>query len=277
MISGLPLSAALNELKLTPDVSGDTALWVHRKVQGADWYFVASPKGKAFSGVLSFRAGGNAEIWDAVTGTVKAVASEEKNGRATVAIELPQAGSCFVVFRHDNEVERPMVAKTISSAPVNSNWTLEFPGGWGAPGSIQLTELKPWKDLEIADEGKAFSGTAAYTSTFDATNPEAGTNFILNLGKVAVIAKVFVNGKDIGTVWAEPYQLDITKAVVPGKNMLKVEVTSTWFNRLVYDAAQPEDKRKTWTISGPAKDNALRPSGLLGPVTVSVDKAGTNE
>jgi hypothetical protein len=47
---------------------------------------------------------------------------------------------------------------------------------------------------------------------------------------------------------------------------VQIEVTGTWFNRLVYDAGQPEEQRKTWTIDGPKKDAALRESGLLGPV-----------
>jgi hypothetical protein len=51
-----------------------------------------------------------------------------------------------------------------------------------------------------------------------------------------------------------------------------VEVTSTWFNRLAYDAGLPEDKRKTWTISGPEKGSPLRESGLIGPVTLVVEK-----
>jgi hypothetical protein len=51
-----------------------------------------------------------------------------------------------------------------------------------------------------------------------------------------------------------------------------VEVTGTWFNRLVYDANQPEDRRKTWTINGPSKDEALRESGLLGPVLITVQE-----
>ena len=55
-------------------------------------------------------------------------------------------------------------------------------------------------------------------------------------------------------------------------NEIRVEVTSTWFNRLAYDFSQPPEKRKTWTIwtakNVPClKPNAaLRPSGLLGPV-----------
>jgi hypothetical protein len=85
-----------------------------------------------------------------------------------------------------------------------------------------------------------------------------------------MIAKVTLNGKFLGTLWCTPYSLDVTDAVIAGNNSLKIEVTGTWFNRLVYDAAQPEDKRKTWTISGPSKDAPLRNSGLLGPATILI-------
>ena len=64
----------------------------------------------------------------------------------------------------------------------------------------------------------------------------------------------------------------MTGVVKPGKNTLKVAVTDTWFNRLVYDAGQPEPARRTWTIAGPRKGSALRDSGLIGPVKIIVGK-----
>ena len=56
--------------------------------------------------------------------------------------------------------------------------------------------------------------------------------------------------------------------VKEGENTLEIDVTSTWFNRLVYDASQPEDMRKTWVIAGPEAGKPLRQTGLLGPVTL---------
>jgi hypothetical protein len=89
---------------------------------------------------------------------------------------------------------------------------------------------------------------------------------------VEVIAKVRVNGKEAGTRWTSPYVLDVTKFLQEGENSLQVEVTSTWFNRLVYDAGLPEENRKTWTIAGPAANAPLKEYGLLGPVALeSVD------
>jgi len=49
---------------------------------------------------------------------------------------------------------------------------------------------------------------------------------------------------------------------------LRIDVTSTWFNRLAYDAGLPENERKTWTISAPPKNTPPKPAGLIGPVTL---------
>ncbi|MBL4674799.1 MAG: hypothetical protein JKY70_01100 [Mucilaginibacter sp.] len=266
VISGTSLSSALTKLNIMPDVSGEDALWSHRKIDGADWYFIASPKGQAFTGKLDFRTVGNAEIWDPVDGSVKPLPVQSGNGRTSVQIDLPLAGSCFVVFNHNGKAERAPTTTLVSTQTIGDTWKLEFPNGWGATQPLQLGRLQAWKDIDMPQEAKAFSGTATYTTTFDVSNTEAANKYIIDLGKVAMIAKVEVNGKDVGTVWAEPFRVDISKAVKPGKNQLKVEVTSTWYNRLAYDAAQPEDKRKTWTIDGPPKESKLRESGLLGPV-----------
>lgn len=278
LVSGMNLPEALTRLQLHPDLVGGDALWSHRSVNGADWYFVTAPKGKPFKGSLDFRNTGDIEIWNPVNGSTKPVASEQKNERTTISFDLPQAGSCFVVFYHNREQTNhntPAQTKTIPILQLDEPWTLSFPEGWGAPQSMQVNELKPWKDLEIAPEARAFSGTAAYTTTFkiDQTQTQSATYFSIGLGQVNMIARVTLNGKYIGTLWSEPYRLDITDALVPGKNSLKIEITSTWFNRLAYDAGLPEDKRKTWTISGPDKDSSLRNSGLLGPVTIFAEKS----
>jgi hypothetical protein len=271
LISGMTLAEALEKLQIAPDVTGGDALWTHRKVEGADWYFVCSPKGKPFKGTLDFRSIGNIEIWDPVTGKTQSVAGQQKQGRTSVTLDLPQAGSCFVVFNHNQEPNaaiKPTQTKIIAVMNLTAPWEVSFPTGWDAPGAIQVNELKPWKDLDMSPEAKAFSGTATYTTSFTIDKIQLGSHFSINLGAVNMIAKVTLNGKYLGTVWCDPYQLDLTGAIAPGKNSLKVEVTSTWFNRLAYDASMPEGQRKTWTISGPPKDSPLRNSGLLGPVTL---------
>lgn len=45
-------------------------------------------------------------------------------------------------------------------------------------------------------------------------------------GKVDESARVFVNGVEAGLVWANPFELDITKHVRKGQNTLRIEVAN---------------------------------------------------
>lgn len=274
IISGITLADALEQLDIAPDVKGSGSLWLHRKTENADWYFVTVPKDKSFQGELDFRNSGHAEIWDPLTGNVIPAIYEKKGDRTSVKISLPQAGSYFVVFRKDNPeipAKSAVEKQVITTIPLSQPWELKFPDGWGAPASFQISELKPWKDLDTSTEAKAFSGTVEYSSTFNIDNT-SGNRFILDLGRVDMIAEIIINGEPVRTVWTTPYKADVTKAVRPGKNTLQVKVTSTWFNRLVYDAGQPESNRKTWVLRWPDKNEPLRESGLMGPVTLSIEK-----
>ena len=279
VLSGMSLEEALSTLHLSPDVTvcnpdgTPEPSWLHRQTKGADWYFITAPRDLPFSGKLTMSTTGAASIWDPVTGDIIPIASQQENGKSTIRIDLPYAGSCFVVFDHKSKSKPvPSVSQTGSFA-IDSDWELSFPEGWGAPESVRLSSLKAWKDLDmLQEEGRAFSGTATYTRTVRLDKMEPGSSYRLNLGKVDEIAKVYVNGKEIRTLWCEPYSADVTGALHEGDNELKIELTSTWFNRLVYDASLPENLRKTWVISGPGKDSPLRPSGLLGPVSLTVNK-----
>jgi hypothetical protein len=270
MLSGMTIDESLAQLHLMPDVIGNGALWLHRQTKGADWYFVSAPYGSGFQGTLDFNCSGAAHVWDPVTGEITPAAVEKQEaGRTSVRFDLARAGSCFVVFDNTGKPAKIQPITELSKTRLTTAWTLLFPAGWGAPASLQTHELKAWKDLDVSPEAKAFSGTMTYTTTFDVGTLNKTTAYTLDLGRVEMIASIILNGKKLRTLWTPPYSLDVTDALKSGENTLQIEVTSTWFNRLVYDAGQPEDARKTWVIDGPRKDKELRESGLLGPVTLA--------
>jgi hypothetical protein len=274
VVSGSTIESAVQQLKMVPDVIGDDALWLHRQVEGADWYYICAPYGRGFQGDLSFNNMGNPKIWNPVTGEQEpATVIDRARGRTSIRFDLARAGSCFIVFRKTGKATAVLSdasRKITETKRLSGAWTLSFPKGWGAPASIQTTELKSWRDLDMNPEARAFSGTATYNMTFDIAKMATHATYTIDLGRVEMIAAVTLNGKRLSVLWAPPYCLDITKTLKTGKNELKVQVTSTWFNRLVYDAKQPEEKRKTWTINGPSKDAALKESGLMGPVVIYV-------
>ena len=79
------------------------------------------------------------------------------------------------------------------------------------------------------------------------------------------IARVKLNGRDLGVVWCHPWRVDITAALRIGANQLEIEVTNLWPNRLTGDSKLPAEQRRTQTNVGV---NAVLPSGLLGPVVL---------
>ena len=143
----------------------------------------------------------------------------------------------------------------------------------GAPRSLKIEDLQPWKDLDISPEGKAFSGTVNYSTIFSMNKIDPNCRYILDLGQVDMIADITINGKKLQPLWSTfttPYEVDVIDVVKKGKNKIEIDVTGTWYNRLVYDAGQPVELRKTWTIFGPGGDHPLKETGLLGPVNIKV-------
>jgi hypothetical protein len=95
---------------------------------------------------------------------------------------------------------------------------------------------------EHADLGiKYYSGTAVYRTTFKATAAPPAWTAILDLGEVANIAKVSVNGRSAGVLWKPPFRADVTRLLCNGSNTLEVHVANRWINRLIGDEAVPAD------------------------------------
>ena len=286
IVSDMSIDAAIKLLKIAPDVLVDTdpkdnaeVLWLHRQANGADWYFVCAPQGQGFKGKVRFRSLGKiCEIWNPMTGNAEPVAFDNDGTFSEVQLDLPVAGSCFVVFHQKAGVLPGQAIKSYrqtAESPLTASWELKFPAGWGTPESLQVEQLKAWKDLDMSAEAKAFSGTVQYATTFRLDDISPDRRYRLDLGSVEMIAVVTVNGKKFPAIWVSPYCVDITEAIQEGENTLTVDVTGTWFNRLVFDAGLPETERKTWTINGPSEKSELRKSGLLGPVILKTDQLET--
>jgi hypothetical protein len=177
---------------------------------------------------------------------------------------------------------------------ISGPWDVTFPPRLGAPEYVTFDKLISWS-LHSDTGVKYFSGTATYSKMFNvqAEMIAKGRALYLDLGKVAVIAQVKVNGRDLGILWKEPFRVEINEAVKPGNNTLEVKVTNLWVNRLIGDEQLPEDSDRLpggllkawpqWVLDGKpsptgrltfvtcriwSKDSPLQQSGLLGPVTL---------
>lgn len=155
-------------------------------------------------------------------------------------------------------------------------WDIKFiDGGPTLPAPIHTEKLASWTALGGDSATQTFAGTALYTLAFTVPKGTAGSAD-LDLGTVCQSARVRLNGKALGTVFTAPYRV-YGVTLLPGNNVLEVEVTSTSANRI-----RDLDVRKVqWKIFNPpnvlsagygAFDASRWPvadAGLLGPVTIT--------
>jgi hypothetical protein len=191
------------------------------------------------------------------------------DGYAKVKLNMERSGAVFLIVRKG--APKPVASKKemFSTSVISGEWKLEFSKGWGRDKPLVIDRLQSWHELDGSEEQKSYSGTVDYTIRFSHAASEAkARKVILDLGEVENVAEVEINGIPAGLRWTWPYEFDVTDKIREGANELKVKVTGSWHNRLRFDAKQPKEKRKTWTLGWPNADSPLQPSGLLGPVTL---------
>jgi hypothetical protein len=303
VIWGKELKQILAERGIRPDFiykgrNDSTDLdYIHRSTGLEEIYFVSNKKMQWAEAECEFRVKDMIpELWIPETGEIINDLSYKSDDQTTkLSIQLPPAGSVFVVFRQQSGQRNsfPLTKDVEGNFPVarlcpdplscitlSGSWDVKFPAGWGAPSDITFPELISWTSHK--DEGiKYFSGIATYNKEFEL--PEgmeiAGRHLYLDLGRVQMVADVYLNGNNLGILWKPPFQVDITKSALPGINRLVIEVANDWSNRIVGDQKLPKAKRFTSTnITSPTssgllwKDAPLLESGLLGPVQIFAQK-----
>ena len=264
------LPAALLATGCPPDVVMSAGLsFVHRSLEDAELYYIVNPGPKTEGLVVSFNIyGRKPTLMDPETGETKEVDYKMSNGRTCVALDMDVRDAVFILFDAQTDVLEQALPRREERADIalDGSWTIEL--GRGKVLDSPLFDLSCSDDNEV----KYFSGTAGYTIDFSLDTIREGAEYILELGKVHSIARVFVNGHDCGLAWTEPFALDVTPAVKEGKNKIEVRVTNGWYNRLAGDAAGAEN-RGTATWTSPYKipsDAPLHPAGLTGPVRLVV-------
>jgi hypothetical protein len=180
-----------------------------------------------------------------------------------------------IVMPLDNRADRPVEAAGptvyLSLERRESRVLVVMPGqhgvavaagdGAGTPEPIPIAVPGPWRVMDM--EGRAvtalapgdwttqrdlelFSGTLVYET--ELTLPRPPERIELDLGVVGDSAVVIVNGARLGSALWAPYRITRgSKAWRSGRNLLRVEVTNSSAN---------------------SYEGAMRPSGLIGPVTL---------
>ena len=278
VIAARTADQALADIGVIPDFQLSTMgadaelMFLHRTLPEGDIYFVLNRRDRPAAIDARFRVRGKAaEVWRAETGAVAAASYHVDGDLTTVPLQLAAHDAVFVVFRTPTDVTThalPVPEERVL-AGVEGVWQVSFQPGRGAPASIQLDRLSSW--TEHADPGiKYFSGTATYTHNVTVRRDwlRRDKRLLVDFGEVRDLGEVTVNGQLLGVVWRPPFRVDVTSALRPGQNRIEIKVTNVWANRLIGDA-QPGAAKIAFITGNAYQPGApLRPSGLLGPVSL---------
>ena len=287
-------SKYLSSIGIRPDFTADgTVRYIHRKMSGNELYFVSNRTNNNTRVNCEFRVEeGYPELWNPMNGERRALPEYSvSDGVISIPLQFEAYESYFIIFNKEensslSKEERNFYPK-IEAGTIEGSWDVSFDPKWGGPGMVRFDQLEDW--INRPEEGiKYYSGTAVYHKTFDCDMAGKDGKLFMDFGIVNYMARVKLNGKDLGIIWTTPWQVEITDAVEEKNNELEVEVVNLWPNRLIGDEAYSEDgivdgKWPEWVLNKkpiPGKrytfttwkhytiDSPLLSSGLLGPVSI---------
>ncbi|MCB9784283.1 MAG: glycosyl hydrolase [Candidatus Omnitrophica bacterium] len=275
----------LAEMDLPPDFESDGAIrYTHRRTDDLEIYFLASAASQTLEADCLFRVRDRIpELWNPITGENRRLPEySEKEGRTSIPLRFEPYQSFFIVFRHspDGTAESLSAKSNFPEVTYHETlsgpWRVYFDPEYGGPGDVVFDNLSDWS--QHSDPGiRYYSGIATYEKTFalPASIDLNSKSILIDLGEVQNLARVRLNGRDLGVTWCAPWRVEIGDVLKEKNNRLEIEVANLWPNRLIGDRLLPLEKQVAWTTWNPYKaDSELLPSGLLGPVRIATQEKG---
>lgn len=225
-------------------------------------------------------------------------------------IHLKEKGDYTILSGSNNSQNKIQTEEPVIKL-LNNDWDISFQQKRGAPPTAHFNQLISFSEHSEKGikyfSGKA---NYRKSFMLAANELSKGNAIFLDLGTVKNVATIIVNGKKVNTFWKPPFITEISACCKTGENHLEIEVTNLWPNRMIGDEHEPDDcnwgperyfgnvtpnkkigrnlqvvpdwvkekkerpgsNRITFiTMDFFDKDDALLPSGLLGPVKVSVE------
>jgi len=259
---------------------------IRRKINSGEYYFITNDGKETFNDwVLLNTKLQHAILFDPMmerSGVAKTRRGD--NYTLNIFLQLKPGESCIVQTSTANITGKqfPYTETSGDAIVIGDKWDLKFlSGGPSLPVSIQLKELGSWTALDIVGV-KEFSGTAEYSTHFKMPTVKADL-WSLNLGDVKESATILLNGKKIATVIDPLYSVTIPSSELKTDNFLQVIVTNGMANRIIDLDKRGVQWKKFYNINMSARlaenrgaDGLFtaakwepKPSGLLGPVTIT--------
>lgn len=273
------LDLALNNLKIYPETINETGLkFIKRKSKGDTYYFLVNHTDRNIDEIVELNVDAdNAILMNPDHGDFGKISGINQDGKSNVRVQLKSGESIIVRCSNKNVSKIPEWKYATSSGKLlalDGPWKLTFiQGGPELPPSTQLDQLVSWTTLN--EKAMNFSGQGIYEYQLN-IDDELADDYLLDLGKVAESAKVWINEKEVGVLWSWPYEIKVGKYLKKGENSIKIEVANLMANRIRYMDQHKMEWRKFHEINfvdiyyKPFDASEWTPmaSGLLGPVVM---------
>jgi hypothetical protein len=186
-------------------------------------------------------------ILDPLTGKRGKAITEQGADITKVKLSLPSGASVFLkTFDMVSTAKWKYYNPSEKSYQISGNWDFKIiKGGPDNEYSKKINHLTSW--TQWGEKMAAFSGTAQYEIIFNRPADREGP-WLLKLGDVRESAKVWLNNQYLGTLWSNPYQLNIEN-LKKGKNILSIQVTNSGSNRIKAKEARGEEWKIFYNIN----------------------------
>ncbi|MNY20034.1 hypothetical protein D3C86_1534950 [compost metagenome] len=166
----------------------------------------------------------------------------------------------LIVFTDDSKGELYELPKITGKQPysIEGPWKVTLEKVYEKPRKLELKKLIDFKD---DDALQSFAGVIFYEKQFHIDNPES--YHLLDLGKVFGISELEVNGRPLGFRWYGKHSYDLKGMLKPGRNTIKIKVTTVLGNYAKSLKDNPVTRQ--WTRNKPQPLYAM---GLVGPVNL---------
>ena len=268
VLEGKISARQLEELGILPDAQlPDGMLFAHRSTPQSEIYFLSNQwdESRRMEVKLRDHHGLPAWLYDPLTDTYQSI--QHNNG--TLQLSLAAHGSCFILFSDVRfpRAEDPFIGTDTIQINPSGKIQLHFLTNGLQTGTDRLDF--DWTS-STNDSLRYYSGRVRYSFDFRCDRSAQKSHLLFrNLHDVATVS---LNGIPCGSVWTDPYRIDITHALRPGMNHMEIEVANTWNNAIEGHDSGHDPFPNIWTNAKYRKtERGLLPAGIGSLFIISVN------
>ncbi|MEN9386746.1 MAG: hypothetical protein RLZZ185_1487, partial [Bacteroidota bacterium] len=218
----------LERFKVSRESIADQGIsFIRKKSVGGAQYFVANLSNRFSEGFVKLaKISGGVELEDPMTGEItRPVLQKDRQfflnlapGKSLLVRAIPAAKIT---------VAGAMASKVFT--PLNPNAAIQLTFPTKQLPNQTMEELRYWT---IDSATHDYWGKGTYSFDFDLTEEQLPQAKILHFEQIRDWVRVRINGKDMGLVWALPYELKIPSGVLTNHNHIELEVANVSANRV---------------------------------------------